>query len=102
MAVRTKRKTVRKTRQIYRAALLCGLAAVLIHNLIDFAIFEPGIMTALWACIAIIYSDCHEENATDRNLNPNKTIKFILTVLAAALTSSYHLALHNTGSKNGN
>jgi tetratricopeptide (TPR) repeat protein len=73
--------------QIYRAGLLCGLAAVLIHNLIDFAIFEPGIMTALWACIAVIYSDCHEENATDRNLNPNKAIKFILTILAAALVT---------------
>jgi tetratricopeptide (TPR) repeat protein len=66
---------------------LCGLAAVLIHNLIDFAIFEPGIMTALWACIAVIYSDCHEENTTDRNLNPNKAIKFILTILAAALVT---------------
>ena len=76
-----------KKQQIYSAVLLCGLAAVLIHNLIDFAIFEPGIMTAFWACIAVICSDCRTENATGNNLNPNKAIKFILTVLAAAFAA---------------
>ena len=73
--------------QIYSAALLCGLAAVLIHNLIDFAIFEPGIMTAFWACIAVVYSDCRTENVADSSLNPNKAIKFILTAFAAAFAA---------------
>lgn len=30
----------------------CGILAVLIANLVDFAIFEPGIWTALWAVLA--------------------------------------------------
>ncbi len=77
-----------KTRQIYSAALLCGLFAVLIHNLIDFAIFEPGIMTAFWACIAIIYSDFRTENLQLNGPKPNKTKKLILTVSAAALTAA--------------
>jgi len=42
-----------------RAAVFCGIVAVLIHNLIDFAIFEPGVLTCFWimaACLAAIDS----------------------------------------------
>jgi len=34
------------------AALFCGILAVLIHNLIDFAIFEPAVLTVFWAVAA--------------------------------------------------
>jgi hypothetical protein len=34
------------------AALFCGIAAVLIHSLVDFAIFEPAVLTTLWAVVA--------------------------------------------------
>jgi hypothetical protein len=36
------------------AALFCGILGVIIHNLIDFAIFEPGIFTAFFAAIACL------------------------------------------------
>jgi hypothetical protein len=36
------------------AALFCGILGVLIHNLIDFAIFEPGILTAFFAALACL------------------------------------------------
>jgi len=62
-----------KTRQIFVAAILCGLLAVLIHNLIDFALFEPGIMTAFWACVALVSSDYRPKNITDSDLKPNRT-----------------------------
>jgi hypothetical protein len=35
-------------------ALFCGLLGVLIHNLIDFAIFEPGVLTAFCAVLACL------------------------------------------------
>jgi hypothetical protein len=35
-------------------ALFCGILGVIIHNLIDFAIFEPGILTAFFAMIACL------------------------------------------------
>jgi O-antigen ligase/tetratricopeptide (TPR) repeat protein len=35
-------------------ALLCGLLGVLIHNLIDFAIFEPGVLTAFCAVLGCL------------------------------------------------
>ncbi len=60
--------------QINRAALLCGILALLIHNLIDFAIFEPGIMTAFWAGIAIIQSDFRCENTASNETRRNKII----------------------------
>jgi O-Antigen ligase len=36
------------------AALFCGILGVVIHNLIDFAIFEPGILTAFFAALACL------------------------------------------------
>jgi len=35
-------------------ALFCGLLGVLIHNLIDFAIFEPGVLTAYFATLGCL------------------------------------------------
>jgi hypothetical protein len=35
-------------------ALFCGILGVIIHNLIDFAIFEPGIFTAFFAALACL------------------------------------------------
>jgi hypothetical protein len=34
--------------------IFCGIIAVLIHNLIDFAIFEPGVLTCFWTMIACL------------------------------------------------
>lgn len=76
-----------KNSQIFNAALLCGIFAMLIHNLIDFAVFEPGIMTALWVCIAIVYSDCRTKNVTGSSLT-NKTKKYILTAFAGAIAAA--------------
>jgi len=36
------------------AALVCGLLGVLIHNLVDFAIFESGVYTSFWVVIACV------------------------------------------------
>ncbi|HEY5505668.1 MAG TPA: hypothetical protein VIK28_10970, partial [Sedimentisphaerales bacterium] len=35
-------------------ALFCGILGLIIHNLIDFAIFEPGILTAFFAALACL------------------------------------------------
>ena len=44
-------------------ALVYGLVAVLVHNLIDFAIFEPGIFGVFWLFVAILVAQMH--NQTD-------------------------------------
>jgi len=44
------------------AALFCACLGVLIHNLIDFAIFEPGVFTIFWAVMAsLIAMDYHQK-----------------------------------------
>ncbi len=39
---------------IIAAGLFCACLGVLIHNLIDFAVFEPGVFTTFWAIIACL------------------------------------------------
>jgi tetratricopeptide (TPR) repeat protein len=39
---------------VLAAVLFCAVIGFLIHNLIDFAIFEPGILTTFWALISCL------------------------------------------------
>ena len=39
-----------------QVVLMLGVAGVLIHNLVDFAIFEPGVYTTMWLLLAVIVS----------------------------------------------
>ncbi|MBE0537400.1 MAG: O-antigen ligase family protein [Phycisphaerae bacterium] len=42
------------------AGLFCGIAAVAIHNVIDFAIFEPAVLTLFWTIVACLFAaDSH-------------------------------------------
>jgi len=42
----------------------CAIAAVLVHNLIDFALFEPGVWMAFWIVIACLIATRFQERAT--------------------------------------
>lgn len=44
-------------------AIFCGLVAVLIHNLIDFAIFEPGIWGTFWLFVTILVATVHNQSS---------------------------------------
>ena len=59
----TKGNTQRKTgnANITRAALFCACSGCLVHSLIDFAIFEPGVFTAFCAVIACLAASGHCE-----------------------------------------
>ncbi len=41
---------------ILQASMFCGVVVVMLHNLIDFAIFEPGLMTMFFLVIACFVS----------------------------------------------
>ncbi len=70
---------------IWKAPLLCGIFAVLLGNLIDFAIFEPGIMTAFWAIAALIVSQSPGAAVEVKKTGMLKTTGYM--ALAAALTA---------------
>jgi hypothetical protein len=46
-------------------ALICGMTAVLIHNLVDFAIFEPGVWNLFWLTAALLVSCRHNDAALE-------------------------------------
>jgi len=65
------------------AALVSAVLAVLLHNLIDFALFEPGVWTAFWmaiACLAATTLKPQEGSSATRRTAP------VLRLVAAAVT----------------
>lgn len=62
------------------APLLCGIFAVLVHNLIDFGIFEPGILTALFAVLALAVS----QNRNPHIVEVKKPMKYISIAVTIA------------------
>jgi O-antigen ligase len=66
------------------AALFCALIGVLIHNLIDFAVFEPGVLTTFWAIVAcLIALDFNQKSRLQFAVKPAPFLKIV--VAAAAL-----------------
>ncbi len=67
------------------AALFCAVLGVAFHNLIDFAIFEPGVLTVFWViivCLIAIYSQTYPRPQVV--LKPAPSVK-ILTLAAGLL-----------------
>ena len=72
------------------AALFCVVLGVTLHNLIDFAIFEPGVFTTFWAIIAcLIALDFHQKSRTRVVLKPAPFVKVITAAAALALVWAY-------------
>jgi O-antigen ligase len=68
------------------AALLCGIIGFLLHNCIDFAIFEPGVLTTFWAIMAaLIASDFHRKGRTPLVLKPPAFVRIAVPIAALAL-----------------
>jgi len=83
LAVETKNS--QKTRNnITIAALFCAIIACLIHNLIDFAIFEPAVFTTFWAAVACL---------TALNLLKNPRPCLIIKTTKAAKIITFALAI---------
>jgi len=89
------RDTIRNTQYAIRntniaAALFCACLGVILHNLIDFAIFEPGVFTTFWAIIAcLIALDSHQKSRTPVVLKPAPFVKTIGVVVSLVLIWAY-------------
>jgi tetratricopeptide (TPR) repeat protein len=61
------------------AALFSAIAGVCLHNLIDFAIFEPPVLTAFWALMAcLIAADSYHNSRPQLVLKLNPLVKILL------------------------
>ncbi len=72
------------------AALLCAVLAVLLHNLIDFAIFEPPVLTVFWAIIACLIAANWRQNFNRQlTLSPSPLAKVIAAALALIIIAAF-------------
>ncbi|MHC4579831.1 MAG: O-antigen ligase family protein, partial [Planctomycetota bacterium] len=70
--------------------LACAVLAVSLHNLIDFAIFEPAVSTAFWATIACLVATNFQTNPRPRIfLNPSPFSKALAVAAALAIVAAY-------------
>jgi hypothetical protein len=75
------------------AALFCAVIAVAIHNLIDFAIFEPAVLTCFWAIIACMTAiSFQHNNLKTLTFAPPKTTR--IASIAAALLLTFALTVY--------
>jgi O-antigen ligase/tetratricopeptide (TPR) repeat protein len=69
-------------------ALFSAAIGLLIHNLIDFAIFEPGVLTTFWAIIACLIATDYNENS-----RPCSVLRAVPVVRLAALVAGLAIVL---------
>jgi hypothetical protein len=66
--------------------LVYGITAILIGNLTDFAIFEPGVMTCFWALLACLIASLQQQAPTamdipaTKRIRPNQPIRLALAI----------------------
>jgi len=64
-------------------AVFCAVLGVTLHNLFDFAIFEPGVLTTFWAMMAcLIVIDSHTKSRPLLVLKPKPFVKILIAVAA--------------------
>lgn len=75
---------------ITSGAMFCAVIGVLIHSLIDFAIFEPGVFTALWAITAcLIALDAEQKHRAPLVLKAIPAVKVMVFAACAVLIWGY-------------
>ncbi len=91
LAAAGERPAKRSHSSIAAAALFCAVLGVAFHNLIDFAIFEPGVFTVFWVIIACIIAIGYQTNPRPQVvLKPAPFVK-ILTVAAGVVVTCVYL-----------
>jgi len=75
---------------VIAAALFSAAIGLLVHNLIDFAIFEPGVFTTFWAIIAcLIAADYNGSSRVHFVLKPAPIVRLLSLAGAFAVIFAY-------------
>jgi tetratricopeptide (TPR) repeat protein len=76
------------------AILGCAIMAVLLHNLIDFALFEPGVWIAFWTAIACLLAmRVHQRASFSIVFRDGRVRKPLAVGIAVLLLGSYFLCV---------
>lgn len=96
LSVTTASRAIRDTPHAARdtnivgSALLCVVIGVLVHNLIDFAVFEPGVFTAFWAIVACLIAERSCQTPPRQfTVKPARIAKLAMVAAAAAVIWLY-------------
>ena len=92
-AVSTADVSVPKRNRYLMISLVCGLAAVFVHNLIDFAIFEPGIWNTFWLFVAIFVACIHNNTGTEEKPILFKESRRLFAAIGLTAASFFCLVL---------
>jgi len=89
-AVFYKEQCAMRNTNIIIASLFCACLGVLLHNLIDFAIFEPGVFMTFWAVIAsLIALDFQEKSRCPFVLRPPRYAKAVAVAGGLIISWAY-------------
>jgi len=76
--------------KLYLSILWCAILGVLLHNLIDYAIFEPGVYTTFWAIMACLIAIDNQQNQRPPiALKANLLTKAIAAVVTLVVIGVY-------------
>jgi tetratricopeptide (TPR) repeat protein len=77
-------------RSALSASIVAAALAVLLHNLIDFALFEPGVWMTFWILLACLASARSGREPADRVAAPQPAkLKWLATIAAISLLAAY-------------
>jgi O-antigen ligase len=75
---------------ITTAVIFCALLGVVLHNLTDFAIFEPGVNTTFWTMLAcLVAADSFTKPKREIVLTPAPVMKILSIILAIILGGTF-------------
>jgi len=87
---KTPTKSYKSSSTYIQAALFCTVLGVMLHNLIDFAIFEPPVLTIFWAVIAaLIATHLNQKQQPFITLKTGPFIKVIVLIITAAISWAF-------------
>ncbi len=82
------------TRSALSASLVAAILAVLLHNLIDFALFEPGVWMTFWILLACLAAVQSRQEPSDQAVAPQSPrAKWLATGAALSFLTAYILGI---------
>jgi hypothetical protein len=86
------------------AALCCAILGVVLHNLIDFAIFEPGVFTVFWVLIACMIAIYFQKYPREKvAMKPARYVKIVSVAAGLIIIGLYFyyvlIPVSNTSAK---
>lgn len=86
---KTPAKSYKSNATYIQAALFCAVLGVMLHNLIDFAIFEPPVLTAFWAIMAALIATHINQKQQPFIIRTTPFAKVIALIIAVAIPWAY-------------